>query len=398
MKKTIYLCNLIFLCMNGWAQIVDSENWRLVLDENFAGNRSWDFGSFKEQSSDVPFQQHWECMLSEHWPYYVTTDENSHQAFQPNNTRFDSVNIMKLQAELISTTPLSCSDEDYLIPNDACCSYQTNDIYYPPHPSIYYYSGALGTSECLGWFGYYEMKCQLPSFEGVHTAFWLYGANENYEEIDIFEHCFNDCSNDIERGCSCGVWFNQNGTNYFGNDLNDGASKVTECKWLLQPGDMLSREHVYGMEWMPDRITWYVDGQVVHEYTDAANIPQHPLKLRVTHPVKTDAYNQGVGNQIVPKWEHSDPVVIHYIHYYRLISDCDTDASIHNSNEWVNLTPGVKHSITIGSSTGINVPTETNKVLMASGSITITSDGGFTIPQGAQATFMIHECIENNDY
>ena len=55
---------------------------------------------------------------------------------------------------------------------------------------------------------------------------------------------------------------------------------------------------------------------------------------------------------------------------------------------------GVKSTITIGSPSGIIVPSNSNKCFRASESITITSEGEFTLPLGAQMTLMTHDCVD----
>jgi beta-glucanase (GH16 family) len=37
--------------------------------------------------------------------------------------------------------------------------------------------------------------------------------------------------------------------------------------------------HVFAVDWEPNAITWYVDGQERARYTDAANIPNKPMYL-----------------------------------------------------------------------------------------------------------------------
>lgn len=398
MKKFIYLIGLMLLSLKIMAQIGDVENWDILINEEFAGNRWWNTSTFKEQSSDPAFTQRWDCMTAEWWPYYITSDENSHQAYQPSHARFGNDQRMRLVAECVSpSAPLVCANGDYLLPQNAYCSHTYNGHYYPPHPSIFYYSGTIETTQFNCWFGYYEIRCQLPVHPGEGSAFWLFGTGPNtYEEIDIFEHSLGDsqATGDMATDFSCGIWFNPHGTNYSSNEFNDGADNYNKKYLSVSAANDLTQEHVYGMEWLPDRITWYFDGQVVNECTDRAVIPQHPLRLKVTHNVKNDAINAREPN--LPIWTGSDEMVIDYVRYYKMRTDCDRDAIIANVSDW-NSTVGLKKAITIGSASGIDVPANSKKCLRATESITITGEGGFAIPLGAQVTLITHDCVNYDE-
>ena len=336
-------------------------------------------------------------MTEEWWPYYITTNEHSHQAYQPSHARFSSDQKMRLVAECISPlSPLVCATGDYLLPQNAHCSLVYNGHYYPPHPSIFYYSGTIETTQYDCWFGFYEIKCRLPVHPGEGSAFWLFGTGPNtYEEIDIFEHSLGDsqATNNMATDFSCGIWYNPNGTNYSPNDHNNGADNYCKKYLSVSATNDLTHEHVFGLEWLPDRITWYFDGQVVNECTDSEVIPQHPLRLKVTHDVKNDAIDK---NYNLPIWTGTDEMVIDYVKCYQIRTDCETDAVIGNVNDWNNIA-GMKRSITIGSPSGIVVPSNTDKCLRASESITIPGGGEFTVPLGAQVTFMTHDCVNYDE-
>lgn len=393
MNKFIYLIGLMLLSFNMMAQIGDVENWDIFINEEFAGNRDWDTNTFKEQSSDTGFTQRWDCMTAEWCPYYITTDEHSHQAYQPSHARFGKDKKMRLVAECVSPlTPLVCANDDYLLPQNAYCSFTYNGHYYPPPPAIFYYSGTIETTQFDCWFGYYEIKCRLPVHPGEGAAFWLFGTGPNtYEEIDIFEHSLVDsqATNNMATGFSCGIWYNPNGTNYNSNDHNSGADNYCKKFLAVSTANDLTHNHVFGMEWLPDRITWYFDGQVVNECTDREVIPQHPLRLKVTHDVKHDVIDE---DSKLPIWTGTDEMVIDYVRYYKMRTDCETDAVIANVSDW-NNTIGMKKTITIESAGGLVVPINSNKCLRASESITISGNGEFIIPLGAQATLITHDAL-----
>lgn len=399
MKKFFLPCVFALMVFSGKAQIYDTFNYQILWEDQFMGNRSWNLSTFKEQSNDTGFVPRWECKLHEWWPYYVTTNrDKTHQAYQPSNTRFCLDNKLRLVAECKSNSlPLECnSSSGYIIPSNAHCSGTFNGNYYPPHQKVFYHSGAIETIDNNNWFGYYEIKCQLPVHEGEAAAFWLFGTGpSSYEEIDIFEHSKNDsqATNNLATGFSCGIWYNPDGTNYYPDINNPEICAHNYSKQYIKVAttNNLTNDHVFGLEWLPNRMTWYLDGQIINECTTLKYIPQHPLNLRVTHPVDDNA--MAPNSNITPQWYGPDELVIDYIKVYKLISDCNTDVYIRNANDFANYNHGVKRSITIGAANGIIVPSNTNLIMRAENSIIITNSGGVTAPVGADLTFMVHPCV-----
>ena len=54
------------------------------------------------------------------------------------------------------------------------------------------------------------------------------------------------------------------------NNVHGGAVPGNYADW-----------HTFAVEWLPDRITWYVDGRKQYENTDAIVIPRTPMHLTV---------------------------------------------------------------------------------------------------------------------
>lgn len=394
MKKILFVSLFLFWSLCCGAQIYDLSNYELLWEDLFTGNRSWNTSTFVEQSSDPGFVPRWECFQSEWWPYYVTTDrEYDHQAYQTTHAQFGNDNKLHLLTECKSTSKnLKCDDPlGYIIPSFAYCSHYYQGQYYPPHRKVYYHSGMIETINDSSWFGYYEIRCQLPVHPGEGIAFWLFGTGPStYEEIDIFEHSQGDAeaTGNLATGFSCGIWYNPDGTNYSAGNGNAGAQNSSKYYAGVSAANDLTHEHTFGLEWLPNRITWFFDGQVIHDCGDPDIIPQNLLNLRVTNVVKHDAMNP-LGSS--PYWQGSAEMIIDYIRVYKLISDCNTNIVIQSVNDLTNYSPGVKHNITIGSVNGLSVPTSTNLILRADNSI--TSSGELTIPIGAEITFMVHPCV-----
>lgn len=61
--------------------------------------------------------------------------------------------------------------------------------------------------------------------------------------------------------------------------LHSGPDGNTLNGWHL-PGDY-SQWHTFAVDWMPDHITWYVDGTAVYTVTDKSRIPDTPMHLAI---------------------------------------------------------------------------------------------------------------------
>jgi beta-glucanase (GH16 family) len=100
-------------------------------------------------------------------------------------------------------------------------------------------------------YGWFEIRCRMPKAYGIWTGFWLLPLQrcEGAAEIDIFE--------------SLTRW-------------NDQISFALHPHWpdggkfghagIWVPG-LADGFHVYALSWEPDKLTLYVDGVPVDEYT-----------------------------------------------------------------------------------------------------------------------------------
>ena len=108
-------------------------------------------------------------------------------------------------------------------------------------------------------YGLYEVSMKPIKNNGVVSSFFTYtGPSEHnpWDEIDI-EFLGKDTT---------GVQFN-----YFTNG-------VGKHEYFYKLGfDASEAFHTYAFEWLPDSITWFVDGKKVHTATE--NIPQTPGKI-----------------------------------------------------------------------------------------------------------------------
>lgn len=106
-------------------------------------------------------------------------------------------------------------------------------------------------------YGKFEARIKLPAGEGLWPAFWLlpdpndnpYGGWASSGEIDIMEakgRLLQESSGTIHYGQA---WPD--------NKYSGGTNQMVE-------GQSIEEFHVYGIEWEPDEIRWYVDGELFH--------------------------------------------------------------------------------------------------------------------------------------
>lgn len=117
-----------------------------------------------------------------------------------------------------------------------------------------YTSGRLFTEPTFSQtYGKFEARMKLPEGEGLWPAFWMmpkdsaYGAWAASGELDIME----------ARGRLPGE---VGGTIHFGRNWPN--NKSTGDEYHFEEGEDITDFHVYGVEWEPGEIRWYVDGEL----------------------------------------------------------------------------------------------------------------------------------------
>lgn len=121
------------------------------------------------------------------------------------------------------------------------------------------WSGAEYRSRKFYHYGLFEVRMKPIKNNGVVSSFFIYtGPSDNnpWDEIDI-EFLGKDTTK-----IQFNYFTNGQGNHEFVYDLGFDASEEF---------------HTYAFEWLPDSITWYVDGEAVHTATE--NIPSTPGKV-----------------------------------------------------------------------------------------------------------------------
>jgi beta-glucanase (GH16 family) len=136
--------------------------------------------------------------------------------------------------------------------------------------TCYWKSAKLTTKQKVGFkFGYLETRLKSPAGAGMWPAVWMLGANltENggsvpwpdAGEIDIYEG---------KGSAPFTVWGTPHNRNIHSGGTITSSTSLTE------------NYHTYAINWSQDRIQWYFDGQLFHEFkaTDPGAQP-YPFNL-----------------------------------------------------------------------------------------------------------------------
>jgi endo-1,3-1,4-beta-glycanase ExoK len=127
-----------------------------------------------------------------------------------------------------------------------------------------YVCGEVQTNQRFG-YGAYEIRMKAAAGSGLNTGFFTYIGpvhKQPHDEID-FEVLGKDPSK---------VQINQ---------YVDGKS-VGEGKLVEVPGGADQGFNDYAFVWEKDRISWYVNGELVGEATDPAKLPSHASKIYIS--------------------------------------------------------------------------------------------------------------------
>lgn len=147
----------------------------------------------------------------------------------------------------------------------------------------YDYGSAFVMSKEHFIYGYYEARCKLQDGKGAWPSFWLFGNNGfntgegassspvyagSYGEIDIFE-------NFPDRGAARDVTFNAHAWHYDGSaaevvdSYGDHLSNSTVTRrYYTGDVDLADEYHVYGIDFTPTAVSYYLDGDLIGTLTD----------------------------------------------------------------------------------------------------------------------------------
>ncbi len=233
--------------------------------------------------------------------------------------------------------------------------------------------------ESKSQFGYLEARIKLPYDHGLWPAFWLYQGVPTYQEVDIFE-------------MTPGV------TSYEGSSFTQSIIHSTTNVHTAAPApavypavdpngsgsayimDDYTQWHVYGIEWSPSKIIWYLDGYPIRYYQNIQIMDPLPIifNLAITPHDPAQWYHPNV-----PDFPEIFPAImrIDYVRVYELEKECtqfintgNYDFSTYNNKE--------KNFISIGGN-GFNNSLELGDDIILRASEYIDILGEFNVPIGS---------------
>jgi beta-glucanase (GH16 family) len=182
-----------------------------------------------------------------------------------------------------------------------------------------YTSGRLDThGKCAPVYGRFEIRAKLPGGKGLWPAYWLYPQDRDwlmemsmakavaegnerlipeerpwYTEIDIMEFL----------GHETGVIY---GTHHY---YTFDGRKMTSSGTLRTSTDFTKDFHTYVLEWEPDSIRWYIDGELIHVCTEG--IPHSPHYLIINTAIGGSWPGNPDSTTVFPQYHDIDYVRIY---------------------------------------------------------------------------------------
>jgi len=124
-------------------------------------------------------------------------------------------------------------------------------------------------------YGYFEMNAKLSNAAGAVSSFWLLPADGSWPpELDVEEVLGNNPTTLVITSHS-----NTNGTTPLWTDIPNSSQGF----------------HSYGVDWEPDKITWYFDGQAVKQIATPADMNK-PMYMVLSTQTGTSSSWAGAPN------------------------------------------------------------------------------------------------------
>lgn len=397
MRKIFNLIILVVLTAQGvLGQVLPDKNWdgvNLLFSDEF----NTPLSNFRPNYVDAPnrkwraYFQELECVLAK---------DDGGQVFQRSQCRFSPLEGTGLFRIVCDYAGHEIQQSDVECPT----SISGNACTLPAGGHYYYYSGAIETRKRIQ-YGYIEMRCKLPIHKEAFPAFWLWGAQNNhvndnyYEEIDIFEWTrkvegvyTSDSIDAVGRRYYAGIWCNPHHGTYdpdTSDTTNRGAQYVGNSMiHVPDNGPLLNDWNVFGCEWSPGFVRWFLNGKLQNTYAMPDTIPQHPMTLKINYTIKGKAIVLDPVTHM-PDWQDGDEMVIDYVRVYKLKRDCESIAYITTLSALQNFNFALKKEIHICPITHLSITSGQGDTFRATQKIRLKN---VTIPQGSKVSFIMQDC------
>lgn len=393
MKKFLYICAILLLNNSLPAQIHEENMWSIYFNDDFNGtNRGWNSAFYETLNGVTNSDSLWRCFYHGNWPSGVTLDLNQHHIFQRSHCLFNdglhySDGLFRIVAERIdpfSNNSAECGE--YEVPRHSATGHYCDTN----HNYLYFYSGTLESVKPFR-YGYFEIRCKTPIHRGAFPAFWLWGTGRSrYEEIDIFEYMWNiTIPNNHNPSPRLGYPYVFNTGLFFDKDsLGNRIHYATKVVRFSEDLPDMNQWHTFGVEWLPGRVVWYFDNEIVNEFYRGDKIPSGHMVLKANYSLDNWSLVNPWDSTAAPIQFEGDTLLIDYIRIYHLNTTCNQDIVVTNASQ-IDTIQTMKHSLSFISTNPILIPTNTNKTFRAE---TITLDSEIEIPIGAKVTFIANPC------
>ena len=175
-----------------------------------------------------------------------------------------------------------------------------------PYRSMNYSGGEIDTRDKFNQqYGYFEARMKMPGGSGVHPAWWLWPQSDRWPpEIDIVEIKGNEPTNAYMT-----VHWSENGVvRAYPEQVDFDGDHYAETTY--SGPDFTQDFHVYGVEWTPDRLVWFIDG--VERHRTSRHVPHEPFMLIID--LALDMY----GGRFLPSTPLPASMLVDYVRVYRL--------------------------------------------------------------------------------
>jgi beta-glucanase (GH16 family) len=124
-----------------------------------------------------------------------------------------------------------------------------------------YTSGQVSTfNEFSQTYGYFEMRAKLPAGVGIGSSFMLLAKDNVWPpEIDILEVMGRDPTALFTTAHSASASADHTAVSWNAN------GPIYSMQGWSRTADLSADFHTYGLNWQPDKITWYLDGEKLFE-------------------------------------------------------------------------------------------------------------------------------------
>lgn len=156
-------------------------------------------------------------------------------------------------------------------------------------------------------YGYFEARMKLPRGSGLHSSWWLWPLSDRWPpEIDIIE-----TKGSRPTTAYMTVHWSESGVvRAYPEQMDFSGDHYSEG--VFEGSDLTEDFHVFGVEWKPESIVWYIDGVERHRVSE--HVPQESFMLELD--LALDTYGGSIDRSVLPA-----SLLVDYVRVYRLPGD-----------------------------------------------------------------------------